>query len=223
MEQLACNLQALRKTAGFTQKNMSQLLNLTRQAYAHYEQNMRDPDLSTLRDIAHILNVTIDTLMHPITTFSLRSIMEIERKFLLNQLPDNLEQYSKLEIEQGYLCTDPVIRIRRQNDTYYLTYKSKGLLSREEHNLPLNRSSYEHLLPKIDGLLLSKTRYLLPLDDSLTIELDIFHGDYQGLCLAEVEFRTEEEALNFTPPDWFGEDVTYSTEYYNSTMSKNSI
>ena len=59
--------------------------------------------------------------------------MEIERKFLIKkeQLPENLSQYPCLHIEQGYLCTDPVVRIRRQDDEYYLTYKSKGLLSRE--------------------------------------------------------------------------------------------
>lgn len=223
MEQLACNLQELRKTAEFTQKHMSQLLHLTRQAYSHYEQNMREPDVATLRKMAQILDVSFDTLLNPKTTFSLRSNMEIERKFLLNQLPKDLEQYPSLKIEQGYLCTDPVIRIRRQNDNYYLTYKSKGLLSREEYNLPLERSSYEHLLTKVDGILLTKTRYLMPLDASHTIELDVFHGEYQGLCLAEVEFQTEEEALDFTPPDWFGEDVTYSSEYYNSTMSRKKI
>ena len=69
--------------------------------------------------------------------------MEIERKFLIKkeQLPKDLANYSFHKIEQGYLCTDPVVRIRRQDDEYYLTYKSKGLLSREEYNLPLSISS----------------------------------------------------------------------------------
>lgn len=146
--------------------------------------------------------------------------MEIERKYLLNSLPEHLEQYESLDIAQGYLCINPVIRIRKQNDAYYLTYKSSGLLSREEYNLPLNRTAYEHLLPKIDGLLLSKTRYLIPLDETHTIELDVFHGAYEGLYLAEVEFATEEEALCFTPPSWFGEDVTFSSKYHNSSLSR---
>ena len=70
--------------------------------------------------------------------------MEIERKFLIQsqRLPKNLQDFPFHQIEQGYLCTEPVVRIRRQNDQYYLTYKSKGLLSREEYNLPLTKEAY---------------------------------------------------------------------------------
>ncbi len=146
--------------------------------------------------------------------------MEIERKFLLKNLPDNLDSYPFHQIEQGYLCTDPVVRIRRQNEEYYLTYKSKGLMVREEYNLPLTREAYEHLLPKIDSILISKKRYLIPTDSNLTIELDIFEGALAPLILAEVEFPTEEKALAFTPPEWFGEDVTYSPYYHNSVLSR---
>ena len=71
--------------------------------------------------------------------------MEIERKFLIPKLPDNLESYTFHLIEQGYLCTDPVVRIRRQDDDYILTYKGKGLMCREEYNLPLNQEAYQHL------------------------------------------------------------------------------
>ena len=91
---------------------------------------------------------------------------------------------------------------------------------REEYNLPLNKISYEHLLEKADGNILTKTRYEIPLNDHLTIELDIFHGKFKGLILAEVEFPSMEEAENFTPPEYFGEDVTFSTEYHNSTLSQ---
>ncbi len=72
--------------------------------------------------------------------------MEIERKFTVKALPENLDSYPFHLIEQAYLNTDPVLRIRRQDDEYYLTYKGKGLMAREEYNLPLNQSSYEHLL-----------------------------------------------------------------------------
>ena len=149
--------------------------------------------------------------------------MEIERKYLIkdiNTLPINLKDYPHHEIEQAYLNTEPVIRVRRQDDAYYLTYKSKGLMAREEYNLPLNKISYEHLLAKADGNILTKTRYEIPLNDHLTIELDIFHGKFEGLILAEVEFPSMEEAENFTPPEYFGEDVTFSTEYHNSTLSQ---
>ena len=148
--------------------------------------------------------------------------MEIERKFLIKkeQLPANLDSYSFHKIEQGYLCTSPVVRIRRQDDDYYLTYKSKGLLSREEYNLPLTKEAYEHLKPKADGIVISKTRYLIPEKDGLTIELDVFHDTYEGLLLAEVEFDSEEAANAYEPPTWFGEDVTYSSKYHNSTLSQ---
>ena len=62
---------------------------------------------------------------------------EIERKYLVKQVPENLASYPFHEIEQGYLCTEPVVRIRRQDEEYYLTYKSEGLMIREEYNLPL--------------------------------------------------------------------------------------
>lgn len=134
--------------------------------------------------------------------------MEIERKYLiknLDQLPFHLNDYPHHEIEQAYLNTEPVIRIRRQDQDYYLTYKSKGLMAREEYNLPLNAESYMHLLEKADGNILTKTRYEIPLGDHLTIELDIFHGKFDGLILAEVEFPTLEEAENFTPPEYFSD------------------
>ena len=91
---------------------------------------------------------------------------------------------------------------------------------REEYNLPLTKKAYEHLIPKIDSILISKKRYLIPIDTSLTIELDIFEGELAPLILAEVEFPTEEEANAFLPPEWFGEDVTYSPDYHNSVLSQ---
>ncbi|MCI7322997.1 MAG: CYTH domain-containing protein [Lachnospiraceae bacterium] len=146
--------------------------------------------------------------------------MEIERKFLVNKLPDNLEKYESKKIAQGYLCTAPVVRIRRSNEDYYLTYKGKGLMVREEYNLPLTKEAYQHLLPKIDGRLIEKTRYLISLTDRLTAELDVFEGELAPLTLVEVEFENVEEAGAFQPPEWFGEDVTGSGKYHNSTLSQ---
>lgn len=146
--------------------------------------------------------------------------MEIERKYLIDTLPENLEDYPCRHIEQGYINIDPVVRIRRNNDKYELTYKSSGLMSREEYNLPLDQASYEHLSEKIDGTLIIKKRYLLPLPEGLTIELDIFEGNLAPLKLAEVEFPTEEAANTFIPPAWFGEDVTFSGRYHNSYLSQ---
>ena len=145
--------------------------------------------------------------------------MEIERKYLIDQLPENLESYPFHDIEQAYLCTSPVVRIRRQDEEYYLTYKSSGMLSHEEYNLPLTKEAYDHLREKADGNVITKRRYLIPLSDTLTIELDLFSGVFEGLVLAEVEFPTEEAAHSFTPPCWFTKEVTFCKEYHNSYLS----
>ena len=142
---------------------------------------------------------------------------EIERKYLIHTIPFDLKEYAFHDIEQGYLCTEPVVRIRRSDDEYYLTYKGKGLMAREEYNLPLNQSSYEHLLPKADGICISKKRYLIPWDP-YTIELDVFEKSLAPLIIAEVEFPSIEEANAFTPPDWFDQDVTKDPAYHNSNL-----
>lgn len=146
--------------------------------------------------------------------------MEIERKFLIPELPADLDSYPSRRIEQAYLCTEPVVRIRRQDDKYILTYKSAGMMAREEYNLPLTKEAYEHLKEKADGIVLSKRRYLLPLPDGLTIELDVFDAPYETLRLAEVEFESVAQAEAFVPPAWFGEDVTYSGKFHNSYLSQ---
>ena len=145
--------------------------------------------------------------------------MEIERKFLLNTIPTDLYDYPCHTIEQGYLCTNPVVRIRKEDDTYYLTYKGKGKMAREEYNLPLTAESYAHLREKIDGRLITKVRYLVPILDGLTAEVDVFSSPQVGLHLAEVEFESIEAANGFVPPEWFGEDVTEDGRYHNSFMS----
>lgn len=163
--------------------------------------------------------------------------MEIERKFLIKELPENLSSYQCLTLEQAYLCTDPVVRIRRQDQDYYMTYKGKGLLAREEYNLPLNEHAYRHLLEKADGIVISKKRYLIPIIEpsftegfpipdkplDLKIELDIFDPPLAPLIIAEVEFPDERTANAFLPPGWFLEDVTENPQYHNSNLSRRII
>ena len=147
--------------------------------------------------------------------------MEIERKYLVTAPPSDYHTWETVQMEQAYLCTEPVVRVRRENDSYVLTYKSKGLLSREEYNLPLTKDAYEHLLSKADGIIITKTRYKKPISGTeLVIELDVFSGTYEGLMLAEVEFPDIETAEHFVPPAWFGEDVTFSGKYQNSRLSQ---
>lgn len=89
--------------------------------------------------------------------------MEIERKYLVTAPPSDYDTWEAVQMEQAYLCTEPVVRVRRENDSYVLTYKSKGLLAREEYNLPLTKEAYEHLLSKADGIIITKTRYKKPI------------------------------------------------------------
>ena len=114
--------------------------------------------------------------------------MEIERKYLIHTLPDHLEDYPHRTLEQAYLCTEPVVRVRRDDNDYILTYKSKGLMVREEYNLPLTEEAYRHLLVKADGRIITKERYCIPYGDHLTVELDVFDGDLSPLLHSEVEY-----------------------------------
>ena len=145
--------------------------------------------------------------------------MEIERKFLPLRLPENLDSFPHRPIEQGYLCTEPVVRVRRSGDRFTLTYKGVGMMARPEENLPLTEEGYRHLIKKADGNLISKVRYCIPYG-KYTIELDVFAPPFAPLVRAEVEFPTVEEANAFILPDWFGEEVTFDPAYHNSNMSR---
>jgi adenylate cyclase len=153
--------------------------------------------------------------------------METERKFLLNKLPEDLYSYPVKNIEQGYLCTNPVIRIRRSNEDFYMTYKSRLDITKEdsvalvceEVELPLTKEAYYHLREKTDLRLITKKRYLIPLEAGLTCELDIFTGELEGLIFAEVEFKSEEEAGEFKLPDWFDKEVTFDDRYKNNVLA----
>jgi CYTH domain-containing protein len=150
--------------------------------------------------------------------------MEIERKFTIKKLPENLDSYPCHLIEQAYLNTNPVIRVRRQDEEYYMTYKGKGLMAREEYNLPLNKEAYYHLREKADGNIISKKRYVIPIEQTdLCVELDVFDEPFAPLIIAEVEFPDEETAETFQMLDWFSQDVTNDPAYHNSNLSKKQI
>ena len=150
--------------------------------------------------------------------------MEIERKYLVKSLPDHLDTYPHVEIEQGYLCTSPTLRIRRAGDVFWLTIKenihseSIAIQNREEE-FRLTADRYTHLRTKCDGQMVSKTRYRIPLDGVLVAELDVFHGAHIGLLLVEVEFPSLEAADAFIAPVWFGQDVSQDPHYRNSWLA----
>lgn len=152
--------------------------------------------------------------------------MEIERKYLVWKLPSDLDGYPHVEIEQCYLCTSPTMRIRRMGDVYILTVKenlSKGREGEAIHNreeeFALTAEAYERLKSKCEGRPVLKTRYKIPLEGGLTAELDIFHDAHEGLRLVEVEFPDTAASNTFTPPAWFGEDVSSDHRYRNSWLA----
>lgn len=168
--------------------------------------------------------------------------MEIERKYLVKTVPFSLDKYEKKDMQQLYISTKPVIRIRKSNEKRIMTIKSGGLLSREEYEMEITQEEFDNLKTKAEGNLIEKTRYLIPykeisaeegdkkvvesptatssMGSDLFIELDIFHGDFEGLIYAEVEFDSVDRANKFVPPHWFFKDVTESGAYQNSVLSR---
>lgn len=145
---------------------------------------------------------------------------EIERKFLVNELPEGMEECTCHHIVQGYISTNPTIRIRRLDDSYILTVKSSGLIKRQEYELELTAEQFEGLKGKTEGYIIEKKRYIIPLEGGLKGELDIYYGDLEGFMNVEVEFADMQSALVFDPPSWFGREVTQDKRYTNGSMSK---
>ena len=147
--------------------------------------------------------------------------LEIERKFLVRTLPENLTKFRSSEISQGYLVSTDEglqVRLRSKDEKYTLTYK-RGLGNvREEREVALTREQFATLWPATEGKRLSKTRYEIPSGDRV-VEIDIYSGKHDGLIVAEVEFDDEASAINFQPPDWLGDDVTGDPRYSNQLLA----
>ena len=148
--------------------------------------------------------------------------MEIERKFLVHNLPEQLEQFDSQEIKQWYISKTPEIRLRQAGTKYWLTLKSKGGLVRLEHEVPLNKKAFTKLLPSVTTEGIYKTRYKIPLENDLIAELDTFNSkEHFNLITVEVEFTSEAAAHAFTPPVWFGKDITEDSSYKNRNLAAN--
>lgn len=153
--------------------------------------------------------------------------MEIEKKFLVKEIPFELDKLEKEEIEQGYLCIKPTVRIRKSNNEYFLNYKWKNkniedisAIHNIEYEMPLTKENYEHLLPKVDDYMIIKTRYIVPLEDGHVVELDVFKGNLEGLMFAEIEFKDDNDVSSFIMPEWLGKDITTDKFYDNTLLSK---
>lgn len=148
--------------------------------------------------------------------------MEIERKYLIEdiaQLGFDLAAFPHAQFVQAYICTDPTIRIRREDAQFFLTIKGKGEIAHEELQMEIDAAQFERLWAKIETAPVEKTRYFIPLAAGLTAELDVYAGNLSGLATVEVEFASLDDANAFVPPDWFGRDITADYRYRNSALA----
>lgn len=146
--------------------------------------------------------------------------VEIERKFRITDA-DFLTHRDGERLTQGYLSHDPraTVRLRVQGDNAWLTIKGKTRgASRSEFEYPIPRDDARAMLEEMcpEGVI-DKTRHRIPVGEHVW-EVDVFHGDNQGLVVAEVELDSEDQP--FEHPPWLGEEVTGDPRYYNSALSR---
>ena len=145
---------------------------------------------------------------------------EIERKFKVTTLPEELGDHPRRELAQGYLATGHVeVRLRRADDQTFLTIKSGDGLVRAEEEMAIDPERFERLWPLTEGRRIEKVRHLITHGDR-TIELDVFTGANDGLMIAEVEFPSEGAARAWAGPGWLGEDVTGDPAYRNANLAR---
>ena len=146
---------------------------------------------------------------------------EIERKFLVRQMPEALASFPHADIWQGYLVTAPggvQVRMRKAGDRHSLTYKRGRGNAREEREIELTPEQFAVLWPATEGRRLTKVRYDVPLGDRV-VEIDVYTGKHEGIVVAEVEFDDEQAARDFRVPDWLGKDVTHDRRYSNQLLA----
>lgn len=150
---------------------------------------------------------------------------EIERKFLVEELPENLEEYPHKDIVQGYLAITEdgtEVRLRQKGNQYFQTVKSGGGKTRFESEIEITKEQFDALWQATEGKRVEKTRYEIPHENG-TIELDVYHDNLEGLLSAEMEFSNEEDSNNFVPPEWLSKEVTDDKRYKNQNLALNGI
>lgn len=150
-------------------------------------------------------------------------MIEIERKYLVTSLAFKNEYYTKNEIAQGYLSSNPerTVRVRIKGNKGYLTIKGRGNesgASRFEWEKEIELNEAKQLLKLCEKGVIEKTRYEVKSGNHI-IEVDEFHGDNNGLIIAEIELENENDSIE--KPHWLGNEVTNDERYYNSYISLN--
>jgi adenylate cyclase len=146
---------------------------------------------------------------------------EIERKFIVDELPAGLEGTPRTRIEQGYLAVDDdgtEVRVRRRGEENVLTIKSGTGRNRAEEELAIDAARFDRLWRLTEGRRIEKTRHMVGEDPA--IELDVYAGALEGLRVAEVEFPDDAAADAFEPPAWFGREVTDDPGYKNRALAR---
>jgi len=150
---------------------------------------------------------------------------EIERKFLIHKLPQDICTYTSKKITQGYLAITEEgteIRLRKIEKTYIQTVKSGKGLKRHEVEVELSDVQFSLLWPLTEGKRVKKRRYDIP-HGNWTIELDIYEDQLEGLVTAEVEFKSQEDAEIFIPPVWMDQEVTHDDRYKNKNLALHGL
>lgn len=151
--------------------------------------------------------------------------LEIERKFLLHRLPDDLDPKQGVVIRQGYLSDegDRSVRLRQSGEQFFLTCKQGRGVVRREVEITIDQVQFEALWPLTESARVSKIRYRYPLADGLVAELDVFDDSLAPLQVVEVEFDEHERAMAFEVPGFFGPDVTTDARFLNSTLAREGL
>ena len=145
-------------------------------------------------------------------------MIEIERKFLLKSLPDDMR--GETPILQGYLAHDEhrEVRIRQYGDTHFLTVKEGRGLKRREIEVEISPRQFQALWPSTEGRRLEKVRSLVK-HGAFQVEVDRYYGDLEPLLVAEVEFSSVKASKIFEKPDYFGQEVTEEEAYRNVSLA----
>lgn len=152
--------------------------------------------------------------------------LEIERKFLINALPENIDQFAYTELRQGYIIsTDTeVLRIRQEVDmhgraTWVQTIKKGRGQQRVEVEVPLTGEGFDTLWNFVENRIIEKRRHSVPLDSTAIAQVDLYQIPF-GLATVEVEFASNDAANTFTAPSWFGDEVTTDKRFSNDMLAR---
>jgi adenylate cyclase len=152
--------------------------------------------------------------------------IEIERKFLVAELPPEVAEHPGERIEQGYLAIAPdgvEVRVRRRAGKATLTVKSGPGQVRTEEEMAIDDRRFDALWPLTAGRRVTKTRHEVPLADDLVAELDVYDDNLEGLLTVEIEFGSLEAGERFDPPPWVGRELTGDARYANQSLALDGL